>query len=514
METNVTLRVIEGSLSGRQFPFTENTICTIGRAKDCNIQLPRDDQEQFVSRYHCQLDISATTVRLRDLRSKNGTYLNGRKIGTDPIDLTNGDRIKLGKTIIQVEIRKPDDENLATHLLREPAEAATHLLPDGPILQELAAKEAAEARQQSIGKPDSRISLSIVDKPPQAASFNAMYFGFRRKPFQGSGLDFLRAYPDYEICYGQLLDTISQSKKLIMLLGESGTGKSLLLGNVVRDPTVGFTCVLCQSPGSYDDFLNLLCSSLGLSLIGSERPHKIKALMEYMESKANKGTVLLIDNADKLDPSTIRHLLTLLRLDLIGSIVFAGVPQLREQLSRLYGEVSKQTAKPNTGILRDITSITLRPMNSAQVEAFIGQQLHVAGNAAGALFNKAVINQIASLSRGIPGLINALSDRALLLAETAGQQSISLEILNTAADQLKLSDAMPLSEMAILPTSSSRFEGSTSPQAVSLSSPAARSQQQPKHQSSPSTHRVLWLAALASLVLLGGVGIFFALRAF
>jgi type II secretory pathway predicted ATPase ExeA len=478
--------------------------------------LPRDDQEQFVSRYHCQLDISPTTVRLRDLQSKNGTYVNGRKIGADPIELINGDRIKLGKTIFQVEIRKPDDEDSGTHLLREPVEAATHLLHDSSSPRgSLAIQEAiTEAPQRPTSQPDSQFSLSMVGESSQSASFNAMYFGFRRKPFQGSGLDFLRAYPDYEICYAQLLDSIGQAQKLVMLLGEAGTGKSLLLGNLVRDPTVGFKCVLCKSPGSYDDLLNLLCSGLGLSLTGSERPYKIKALMDYMGSPANRGTVLLIDNADKLDPSTIRHLLNLLRLGLIGSIVFAGLPQLREQLSRLHGDTPEQTVKSDSGILGNITCITLRPLNRVQVEAFIRQQLHVAGNDTGSLFSKAVIDRIASLSRGTPGLINALCDRTLLLTETAGENSVSLEVLNTAAEQLKLSDAVPHSEVAIVTASSSPFDNSTSTQSVSSSLLTVQSQPQFRAQSASSAYRKLWLVALLLLVLLGGIGMFFALRAF
>jgi pSer/pThr/pTyr-binding forkhead associated (FHA) protein len=77
-----------------------------------------------VSRHHCLLDIDPPRIRVRDLGSRNGTFVNGQKIGQRPTGKTpeevdlyestdrevgNGDEIQIGHTIVQVVIRGPSD---------------------------------------------------------------------------------------------------------------------------------------------------------------------------------------------------------------------------------------------------------------------------------------------------------------------------------------------------------------------------------------------------------------------
>ncbi|NJN48394.1 MAG: FHA domain-containing protein [Candidatus Competibacteraceae bacterium] len=256
MGASITLKVIDGSLTGQQFQYNESAACTIGRAKDCDIQIPSDEQEQFISRYHCALDINPPTASLQDLQSKNGTFVNNRKIGPEPLKLRNGDKIKLGRTVFQVEIRNSAEEAPATKIFKDPTEAATQ------FFQTNTAADALRASQERIQRRTARPAHhAIGTEMSQPSSFSVKHFGFRRKPFQGSGLDFLRSYPDYESAYARLLDGIRSAKGLILLLGESGTGKSLLMGNIVHDPTVGLNSVLCQAPENYDQLLTAICDT-------------------------------------------------------------------------------------------------------------------------------------------------------------------------------------------------------------------------------------------------------------
>ena len=124
MSPKVTLTIIDGELSGRQYTFDSRTSCIIGRAEDCNLQLPNDKEHLTISRYHCLLDINPPNVRIRDFGSKNGTYVNNKNIGQrqanqtpqesinanfPEYDLQNEDKIKLGKTIFEVSIKKDVD---------------------------------------------------------------------------------------------------------------------------------------------------------------------------------------------------------------------------------------------------------------------------------------------------------------------------------------------------------------------------------------------------------------------
>ncbi|MDJ0582340.1 protein kinase [Crocosphaera sp.] len=115
----VTLTIIEGKLKGKTFEFTDRTTCIIGRHLDCYPKLPDDADHNTISRYHCLLDINPPDIRVRDFGSKNGTYVNNKKIGQretnqtpeeaakikfPEYDLNTGDELKLSETIFQVSI--------------------------------------------------------------------------------------------------------------------------------------------------------------------------------------------------------------------------------------------------------------------------------------------------------------------------------------------------------------------------------------------------------------------------
>jgi len=65
----------------------------IGRAHDCHLQLP----SSFVSRHHCELivDERERSLRLRDLGSRNGTFVNDA-IVDEECELKDGDKLTVG----------------------------------------------------------------------------------------------------------------------------------------------------------------------------------------------------------------------------------------------------------------------------------------------------------------------------------------------------------------------------------------------------------------------------------
>jgi hypothetical protein len=69
----------------------------IGRAKNAGVSLP--DPE--VSREHARLSSYDGVVYVEDLRSRNGTFLNGRRV-TEAIEVREGDEIDVGTTRIVV----------------------------------------------------------------------------------------------------------------------------------------------------------------------------------------------------------------------------------------------------------------------------------------------------------------------------------------------------------------------------------------------------------------------------
>jgi len=129
MSATVTLKVTQGPLDGAEFVYRLPTLCSVGRARDCSLQLPNDDWHRTVSRHHCLLEIDPPAVRVCDLGSLNGTFVNDEPIGRrDPrcrLDdffipcvpdhaLEDGDELRVGENVFQVCVHtEAEDGELA-----------------------------------------------------------------------------------------------------------------------------------------------------------------------------------------------------------------------------------------------------------------------------------------------------------------------------------------------------------------------------------------------------------------
>jgi len=117
MAVKLTLTFTNGTLRGQRREFTGPAECLIGRSDDCDLQLPPGREFMDVSRHHCLLEIDPAAVRVRDLGSRNGTFVNGQNIGQRPWGegrekasesgwhpLLEGDELNVGETRLRVEI--------------------------------------------------------------------------------------------------------------------------------------------------------------------------------------------------------------------------------------------------------------------------------------------------------------------------------------------------------------------------------------------------------------------------
>jgi len=119
---SVMLTLQGGSLDGTEYEFHEPAVCVIGRAEECCLRLPDALEYKDVSRHHCLLSLNPPEVWIQDLGSKNGTFVNGEKIGqrvrlgagegavnvhpANRRQLHDGDEIRLGHhTVLLVGVR-------------------------------------------------------------------------------------------------------------------------------------------------------------------------------------------------------------------------------------------------------------------------------------------------------------------------------------------------------------------------------------------------------------------------
>jgi predicted component of type VI protein secretion system len=94
------LIVVQGKPEGKSIPLAVSKF-KIGRGEGCQLR-PNNDQ---VSREHVMFEVTSDAVYVQDLGSRNGTELNGKKLGAhDPTRLKNGDLVKVGPLTFAVSI--------------------------------------------------------------------------------------------------------------------------------------------------------------------------------------------------------------------------------------------------------------------------------------------------------------------------------------------------------------------------------------------------------------------------
>ena len=177
MPDTVTLRFTGDLLKGRLLTFKRRTECLFGRGLDCAPRFPDQDAYQTISRRHCAITIDPPRVRIRDLGSLNGTWVNGRSIGrrhkdeppgssssvgTEVHDLKDGDEIRIGEVVMTVAV----SSSTTCTVCGAP-------IPEGSVKQEGPADEppvCSRCRQQDdrtvvIASPDFKDSDPAATRP-------------------------------------------------------------------------------------------------------------------------------------------------------------------------------------------------------------------------------------------------------------------------------------------------------------------------------------------------------------
>jgi pSer/pThr/pTyr-binding forkhead associated (FHA) protein len=95
MVVNLILFQKDGSMLLFTLP---SAVTSIGRYRGCDFCIP----STVVSRKHCELYIYQGKLMVRDLLSRNGTFLNGEQV--DEAHVQAGDILEIGPVILGVQI--------------------------------------------------------------------------------------------------------------------------------------------------------------------------------------------------------------------------------------------------------------------------------------------------------------------------------------------------------------------------------------------------------------------------
>ncbi len=101
------IKVLTGPEKGKSFLLTGERY-TVGRGNDNHICIV----DMAASKNHCEVIRSGDHYYIKDLRSKNGTYLNGVKLTPKQfMDLPPGSEIKIGSTLMHVGMEEREEED-------------------------------------------------------------------------------------------------------------------------------------------------------------------------------------------------------------------------------------------------------------------------------------------------------------------------------------------------------------------------------------------------------------------
>ena len=94
----VKLKLLKGPDAGKEVKIPTPK-CLVGRGEDCQLR-PKSDA---ISRRHCVVYVKDGELLVRDLHSRNGTWVNGQRIAEDCV-LKSGDKILFGPLEFEVVI--------------------------------------------------------------------------------------------------------------------------------------------------------------------------------------------------------------------------------------------------------------------------------------------------------------------------------------------------------------------------------------------------------------------------
>ena len=256
------------------------------------------------------------------------------------------------------------------------------------------------------------------------------YFGFENKPFKPKDSKDYYRNDNFDSACTDILSGIREQRGFILLTGEAGFGKTLVLRRCMAEAADIFFILLNNANLDFPDILNYLCISLQLPAEGLNIEQQSSLLLDTVAAHArrNQPVALLIDDAQHLRIGVLSRLLDFVEAavepDQRLRIVLAGLPEIegklrQPELRRLHEQVQVRCH--------------LERLSGMETELFINHQFKAAGYAGEGLFSPAVIERIDHYSQGVPRAVAMLCDAMFLFASLESEREITPGLVDEAA---------------------------------------------------------------------------------
>lgn len=241
------------------------------------------------------------------------------------------------------------------------------------------------------------------------------FFGFSGSPF--------RLAPDPKFFFGSkshnkamayLHYGLRQAEGFIVITGEIGAGKSVLIGHLLDqlDRSNVVAANLVTPNLAPEDLLSHILSAFRIEAAGAGKAAEIEAFEDFLYDQMNHGrrALLIVDEAQNLPIHTLEELRVLSNLNYDGTPLFqvflVGQPDFRDIMARSDMEQLRQ---------RVIASYHLDPMTRAETQKYIEHRLSFVGWSGNPGFSSDAYDAIYAATGGVPRKIHKLCNRILLL---------------------------------------------------------------------------------------------------
>lgn len=260
------------------------------------------------------------------------------------------------------------------------------------------------------------------------------HFGLKEPPFSLTpDTEFFFDMGSYHTICNMLMIAIASKKGIIKVVGEGGTGKTMICHKVLGmlDESPDFVTAHIAYPlMSPKGLLLEVAEALGIAAESDIGHHSLlKRISQTLieQSAAGRQVVLLIDEAHNMPEKTLEasKLLTSLETDsaqFIQVVLFAQ-PKLNETLKN----------KSLRQLQRRITiSCKLEALDRIGLRRYVMHRMATAGCNNDDVFSSKALDDLFRASRGIPRMVNIVCHKALLIAHRRGDRSVEREHMSTA----------------------------------------------------------------------------------
>lgn len=257
------------------------------------------------------------------------------------------------------------------------------------------------------------------------------HFGLARKPFTPApDPRFLVQTETHREALASLLYGIQERKGFIVLTGEVGTGKTLMIRAMLERLGQDVLVAYVVNPRlAFVELLSHVFAEFGIP----ERPHSkgdgVLILNQWLIQRLAEGKtpVLVLDEGQTLSRDVLEELRLLTNLETshekLLHCVLVGQPELEATLA---DPALRQLVQ------RVAVHHRIRPLSKAETGEYVRARLRAAGAADGQIFTKRAIRRVHARARGIPRVTNALCDAALILAYASGEREVTHRTIERA----------------------------------------------------------------------------------